>query len=282
LLNLVLAVVWIGIALSALVSGMDYYLLPVETRAYSPLAPIYSPTGIVGHGLGIVGTAMIVVGVVGYGARKRFGFLAGLGALKHWLQVHIFLCTLGPFLVLLHTAFRFGGIVSIAFWSMTAVVISGVFGRYVYVRIPKTIQGRFLSLETVRSRVVELADRVRAVVGGSDVMVDDLLPDWERGAPRGLVAALTTALGTDIRFRMRQRRIRRELQARQVPRHLHDEILETIGEGRRLVQQATLLEPFQKLFRYWHVFHLPLAVVMFLILGVHVFVAVLFGYTWIF
>ena len=54
------------------------------------------------------------------------------------------------------------------------------------------------------------------------------------------------------------------------------------GEQRRLRQQVLLLRPFQRLFRYWHVFHLPLAIVMFLILAVHVGVAVLFGYTWVF
>jgi hypothetical protein len=41
-----------------------------------------------------------------------------------------------------------------------------------------------------------------------------------------------------------------------------------------------LLKPFQRLFHYWHVLHLPLAIVMFLILAVHVAVALVFGYGW--
>jgi len=36
------------------------------------------------------------------------------------------------------------------------------------------------------------------------------------------------------------------------------------------------------MFRYWHAFHLPLAILMFVILAVHIAVAILFGYTWIF
>ena len=48
-----------------------------------------------------------------------------------------------------------------------------------------------------------------------------------------------------------------------------------------LDQQVRVLAPFQRLFRYWHAFHLPLAVVMFLILVVHVAVAVAFGYVWV-
>ena len=80
---------------------------------------------------------MMLVGVILYSARKRVSWLGGAGGLGNWLQFHIFLCTLGPLLVLLHTTFRFGGIVSIAFWSMVLVVASGVFGRYVFARIPK-------------------------------------------------------------------------------------------------------------------------------------------------
>jgi hypothetical protein len=39
-----------------------------------------------------------------------------------------------------------------------------------------------------------------------------------------------------------------------------------------------LLLPFQRLFRYWHLLHLPLAIVMLLVVVVHLVVAALFGY----
>ncbi|HSR43135.1 MAG TPA: hypothetical protein VLL48_13200, partial [Longimicrobiales bacterium] len=209
MLSLVLLLIWLGTAGSALYWGLDYYLLPLEARAYSPLDAVFSPTGAVGHGLGVVGTAMIVIGVVGYGARKRIRALERIGALKHWLQVHIFLCTLGPFLVLLHTSFRIGGLVSIAFWSMVVVVGSGVFGRYVYARIPKTVQGRFLSAEAVRARIEELADRLRALVGGPvPPELDRLVTPPARGTTPGLIGALASAVGADLRLRSRQRRVR--------------------------------------------------------------------------
>ncbi len=49
-----------------------------------------------------------------------------------------------------------------------------------------------------------------------------------------------------------------------------------------LVQRIALLEFSKKIFHYWHVVHLPFTIVMFLILAIHITVAVLFGYTWIF
>jgi hypothetical protein len=58
-------------------------------------------------------------------------------------------------------------------------------------------------------------------------------------------------------------------------------IVRDLEEERRIEQQLALLDPFQAAFRYWHAFHLPLAIVMLLVLVVHVGVAVAFGYTWI-
>jgi hypothetical protein len=43
-----------------------------------------------------------------------------------------------------------------------------------------------------------------------------------------------------------------------------------------------LLRIFHKLFRYWHIAHLPFAIAMFVIMLVHVAVTLVFGYKWIF
>jgi hypothetical protein len=42
------------------------------------------------------------------------------------------------------------------------------------------------------------------------------------------------------------------------------------------------LEIMQKLFRYWHVAHLPFAIIMLVIVVVHVAITLAFGYKWIF
>lgn len=38
----------------------------------------------------------------------------------------------------------------------------------------------------------------------------------------------------------------------------------------------------QKLFRYWHIVHLPFALIMLIIMIIHVAVTVTFGFRWIF
>lgn len=50
----------------------------------------------------------------------------------------------------------------------------------------------------------------------------------------------------------------------------------------KLQRRMLLLNKIQQLFHYWHVFHKPFAIIMYLIMFVHVGVAVWLGYTWIF
>ena len=42
------------------------------------------------------------------------------------------------------------------------------------------------------------------------------------------------------------------------------------------------IRSMQKLFKYWHVVHLPFAITMFVIMFVHIAVTIIFGYRWIF
>ena len=151
-----LAATWLAVAGAFLFWGLDYYVLPLAERPYAAGHDLFKPTGLVGNRLAVVGTLMLTFGVASYSTRKRWGRLQTFGKLRHWLSFHIFLCTLGPFLITLHTSFKVGGIVSIAFWSMVLVVASGLVGRYVYVRIPKTLNGRFRSMQEIETRQAEL------------------------------------------------------------------------------------------------------------------------------
>jgi hypothetical protein len=293
--RIVLAAIWILVAGAALASGLDYWRLPLQERAFSEMHADFSPAGPVGHGLGVVGTAMITIGVALYMARKRIRALARLGRLKYWLEFHIFLCTLGPFLVLLHTSFKFGGIVSIAFWSMVAVVASGVFGRYVYVWIPKTLGGQFRSLRELEGETEGL---LASIVEASRLPEGELRPalagigvgapsgdEVGGGAGAGGSPGLLGSLAASTRFRLGRRGRRHRtlawLAEHGVPPESRASLARLAERRAALEQQVRVLAPFQRLFRYWHAFHLPLAVVMFLILIVHVAVAVAFGYVWV-
>lgn len=274
--------VWLLVAVPPLYSGWDFYTTPVAERPYRDDYDWFKSSGTLGHGVGIAGSLMIIIGVATYSLRKRLNRLHRLGRLRNWLSFHIFLCTLGPFLVILHTTFRFSGLVAISFWSMVIVVASGVFGRYMYVRIPKTAEGQFLNIQQLFDRRSEIAATLFNKMGISDAELDQLGYRVHNQVDTGSGTALLSAVRYDVKrwgwkSKWKQLADQNNLSDTQT------------AEGQRLVQrwirlnqQITVYQPFQKLFTYWHVLHIPLAGVMFLILLVHVVVAVLFGYIWIF
>ncbi len=136
--------------------GRSYYSLPIEERFFHPMYEMLKPSGYLGHGFGITGTLLILIGLFSYMARKHLKIFWSWGLLKHWLEFHIFLCTLGTLLVLFHTTFKFGGLVSIGFWSLMIVWFSGLIGRFIYIQIPRTIEGRMLSMQEVQERIENL------------------------------------------------------------------------------------------------------------------------------
>jgi hypothetical protein len=272
-----LVIIWVVLACVALRPGISYYVLPEPERAFSPLKEQFAPTGRIGHSFGILGTFMMFVGVSTYTLRKRWSALHRFGKLKYWLQTHIFLCTFGPFLILLHTTFKFGGIVSIAFWSMTLVVLSGVFGRYVYVRIPKAVNGQFRTLQDVRKQRDELTQAIKA---RTDVRLSGLEQIIPKGVATGSLGALFASMRLEIQARRRIAYARRRLTSAGVAQREVAGLTGLLEEQMRIERQLALLAPFHRLFRYWHVFHLPFAIVMFVILAVHIGVAVAFGYGW--
>jgi hypothetical protein len=307
----IMLIVGVVLGAAALYAGLDYYALPLSERPFSPLHAQFAPTGLIGQGFGIVGTLMIALGVGSYGLRKRVRWLSRFGKLKSWLHFHIFLCLLGPFLVLLHTTFKFGGLVAIAFWCMTVVVASGVIGRWVYVWIPKTANGRFLGRDEVRGELQALLRDIESRLGmTSEELLDilNLLPTNRtpsgsasaepisdrrhtprrgrdrRGRPRsefGVFGALMDYVRYRLTRRRERTRFRKALANAGVPEPIRSGVVAGLQEERRIEQQLRMLEPFQAVFRYWHAFHLPLAMVMTIVLVVHVGVAIAFGYTWI-
>ena len=63
---------------------------------------------------------------------------------------------------------------------------------------------------------------------------------------------------------------------------LRDCILLVVGERSTLARRALHLQRTHRLFEAWHIFHRPLVSAMFLIVGVHVAVALYLGYARIF
>lgn len=276
----------IGISVTILLAiyGFDYYTTSLEERFFNPNHNLLKPSGMLGHGFGIIGTLMMIVGVSVYMIRKRFRKFFNLGYLKHWLEFHIFLCSVGPVLVLYHTSFKFGGIVSVSFWSMVLVVLSGVVGRFIYVQIPRTIQGQEISINELNSIKEKLAIRVRSVLSEDS----STLSEFEKvsSADRYKSFNLLTAAGFFVRDYFDIKRVMRLLKMRikllGIGKSESNELIKAAKSEIVIARRIALLRTFQKLFHWWHIFHLPFAIAMFIIMVIHVIVTIVFGYKWIF
>jgi hypothetical protein len=49
-----------------------------------------------------------------------------------------------------------------------------------------------------------------------------------------------------------------------------------------LARKIEGLQTLQRMFKYWHVAHLPFSIIMLIIMIIHVAVTLIFGYRWIF
>lgn len=264
------------------IKGYSYYSTPLEERFYHPDHENFKPSGFYGHGLGIVGTLLIFIGVVMYIARKRYLFLGRFGRLKYWLEFHIFLCSLGPVMVLFHTAFKFGGIVSIAFWSMVAVVLSGIIGRFIYIQIPRSIEGEELSLGEIKALKVNIETILKNNYQLDEQSYADVLGAINSSNRKPEGSFMSSFIQQFFEDRKVIRQVKTLLKKNGLNKKDSREVLRLVKEEIKLNNRIQRLQTMQKLFRYWHVAHLPFALIMLIIVLLHIGVTIAFGATWIF
>ena len=265
--------------------GCNYYVTSLGERPFHAQYNDLKPSGSWGHGYGIVGSLMITAGVIIYSSRKRIRVFADLGKIKTYLEFHMFLCLVGPILVLYHTTFKFGGLVAVSFWSMTAVVLSGIFGRYVYVQIPRGIQGNELTMDELEKENGQIRTLLEQKFQLDPKIIEKI--DAIANAP-AVVSKMSTmqvlrlfAYGSVTR-RLRLERLYQEMRRNSAFHHVAGDVRDLIRKRIILIRRIAFLEKMKQIFHYWHVVHLPFSVIMFVILLIHVAVTVAFGYTWIF
>ena len=124
---------WLAILAMISMTGM-YGLIVILTREIPPAGELF------GHGIGIVGFLFMLMTETLYSLRKRSRTVRW-GRLSNWLQFHIFTGLVGPYMVLLHTSWKFNGLAGATTLLTIIIVVSGFIGRYIFTRIPRTMDG---------------------------------------------------------------------------------------------------------------------------------------------
>jgi len=257
--------------------GFDYYRTPLIELPRHELYWVFKPGGDLGMSFGTAGAAMMTL-MLGYSLRKRWRPLRRLGPVRIWLDYHIFLGICGPLFIVLHSSFKVQGLVSLSFWSMVVVAVSGALGRYLYLQIPRSRTGDELSLAEVEAQDRELSRQLvesfglpqEAIVELDEAAVAGVDPD--RSLLFLLIATRVEAFETGRRLR-RFRRRHSEIEPR-----LRRRFERTIARKAQLRRRLLLWPRLREIFHHWHVLHKPFAIIMYVFMLLHIGVAWMTGY----
>ena len=77
-------------------------------------------------------------------------------------------------------------------------------------------------------------------------------------------------------------KLKKSFEKHSISKEEQKSILKMVSKEKTLSKKIERLETMKKYFRYWHVAHMPFAIIMLVIVVVNVIVAFTFGYKWIF
>lgn len=284
----------IAVAASAVlilaVRGYPYYSLRLEDRPFSPLHAQLRSSGSVGLRLGVTSLAMFGVLFL-YPLRKRWKWLSGIGSTRRWLNFHILFGITTPCIVTFHTAFRFHGLAGLAYWTMIAVALSGFVGRYVYAKIPRSLNSVALTMADLEAQTAALAGRLQQQ---AVFRPEDFAPLLDVPSPKAIramnwVRTLWTMLRMDVERTAQLARMRRRVLNRRqrlatlgglLPSHNRDveAIVSLVRRQSRLRAAAAFLDRTERIFHLWHVVHRPFSISFVALIAVHIAVALSVGF----
>lgn len=269
------------------VAGFPYYRLPLGERVRSPLHVWLRPSGVVGQSAGIL-ALLIFFFLWLYPLRKKYRSLAFTGSIARWLDIHILAAIGLPLLVAIHASWRFDGLVGLGYFAMLVVCASGIVGRYLYVRIPRSRSGVASTREEVALERRTLITDIAAATGLDPFVVERTLSVSGSSDSAGIARTLLHLLSDDItRWRL-TRALRQKLAdargggggSQALDRDTLDRVVELASREISLAQQLRMLDATKRVFGYWHVAHRPFAVTALVAVLIHVAVVVAVGATW--
>ncbi len=280
----------VALTVTLTVYGWDYYTLAAVQRPFSPKHSQLKPSGTVGLKLGMFGLFLFAL-VYLYPLRKRWLWLARQGRSKHWFDFHVVLGLVAPVVISFHSAFKIGGFAGMAYWTMVALLISGLVGRYFYAQIPRQLDATMMTLketqDLARQQLEELGKQ--RVFEVSEVARLIRMPAIEEVAKMSMAKALLEMVALDLvrPFRVWAVRWRKQglwgrvLTLGGILPTRHADLESAIRLVRRqaaLSKRIVFLSKTERIFFLWHVVHRPFSQSFAIFVLIHVGVVVALGY----
>ncbi len=243
--------------IAALLIGLIYLVFVVLSRSIPPARELF------GHTLGIVGFILMLMTEILYTLRKR-SRQARWGRMSTWLEFHIFTGLVGPYLVLLHTSWKFNGLAGWVTLLTLIVVASGFIGRYIYTSVPRTMDGVEVEGDVISQEITRTQKEIE---------------DWLASRPqftRDLANRIVEGKGVDsivqqAAWGIETRRMTPELREQA-------QILMSMARRRRLLKRQLSSVAFtRRLLAIWHAVHIPIGMALFTAAFIHIFAALYYA-----
>ena len=255
----------------AIVCATLAYLLVMAWQQGVPRA-----SELFGHSIGIMGFIMMLMTEILYSLRKR-SHSARWGRMSSWLEFHIFTGVVGPYLVLLHSSWKFNGLAGVVMLMTVMVVASGFVGRYIYTAVPRTTDGVEIEARQLEEQIAAADAAIQTWLRAPESALRDLARNFA-SAPVGSAGQLSLVVGRGIldwSYQLNWWLQRRRLNPKQRAQARKLEAL--VSRRRALEVQLASLAMARRLLALWHAIHIPLGMVLFSAAIVHIAAAIYYA-----
>ncbi len=236
-----------------------------------------------GYALGIIGASSMLVLLL-YPMRKYVRFFKNLGAVKYWFRTHMFLGVFGPLLIMFHSNFSFGSVNSnIALVSMIVVAISGLIGRFIYVKIHIDLYGKQATISDLRGNLKSARGVLGQDISLSEKVVNRL-KQYEKSLLKhrpfisGVLHLPINVVYTKWIYYKIMLGVKRGINKRaqdkkwdkETQKNMYRAVQETLFIYTKTIRKYAELKLYERLFSIWHVVHLPLFLMLIISGIVHV------------
>lgn len=229
-----------------------------------------------GHSFGVVGFILMLMTEFLYSQRKRTRS-ARWGKMSSWLQFHIFTGIVGPYLVLIHSSWKFNGIAGVVTLLMTVVVLSGFVGRYIYTAVPRSADGAVIESDELQHAIADVETSLKEWLTAYPRTVNQLQPLLV-GANVGGQSDLSVIFGRGLRewqTRFQWWQLKNQLQG--LPREQVHNLEGLIRRRQTLQRQIASLAMARRLLALWHAVHVPIGMTLFFAATVHIIGAIYYA-----
>jgi len=229
-------------------------------------------SGLFGHGIGILGFILMLMTETLYTLRKR-SRSARWGRMSTWLNFHIFTGIVGPYMVLLHTSWKFNGLAGIVTLLTVIIVISGFIGRYIYTAVPRTADGVEVEASVLEQQIAATEAEVRDWLGANPAAARQL----ESGLAATTGGASVSLAGMNRGWQQRQRWRRLKRSVDTATRAQLDQLQGFFKRQETLRRQTASLAQARRLLAVWHTVHIPIGMALFTAAFIHVIAAIYYA-----